>query len=84
MISLIKMIIIAVFNLLPNSPFQQLFDSLMLDWDFMQYLTWFLPFDICANMMLAWLDCMLVYYVFMLTKKIVIIAIDLIVELVPL
>ncbi len=84
MISLIKMIIIAVFNLLPNSPFQQMFDSLMLDWDFMQYLTWFLPFDICANMMLAWLDCMLVYYVFMLTKKIVIIAIDLIVELVPL
>lgn len=84
MISLIKMIIIAVFNLLPNSPFQQMFYSLMLDWDFMQYLTWFLPFDICANMMLAWLDCMLVYYVFMLTKKIVIIAIDLIVELVPL
>lgn len=84
MISLIKMIIIAVFNLLPNSPIQQMFDSLMLDWDFMQYLTWFLPFDICANMMLAWLDCMLVYYVFMLTKKIVIIAIDLIVELVPL
>lgn len=84
MISLIKMIIIAVFNLLPNSPFQQMFNSLMLDWDFMQYLTWFLPFDICANMMLAWLDCMLVYYVFMLTKKIVIIAIDLIVELVPL
>lgn len=84
MISLIKMIIIAVFNLLPNSPFQYMFDSLMLDWDFMQYLTWFLPFDICANMMLAWLDCMLVYYVFMLTKKIVIIAIDLIVELVPL
>ncbi len=84
MISLIKMIIIAVFNLLPNSPFQQMFDSFMLDWDFMQYLTWFLPFDICANMMLAWLDCMLVYYVFMLTKKIVIIAIDLIVELVPL
>lgn len=84
MISLIKMIIIAVFNLLPNSPFQQMFDSLMLDWDFMEYLTWFLPFDICANMMLAWLDCMLVYYVFMLTKKIVIIAIDLIVELVPL
>lgn len=84
MISLIKMIIIAVFNLLPNSPFQHMFDSLMLDWNFMQYLTWFLPFDICANMMLAWLDCMLVYYVFMLTKKIVIIAIDLIVELVPL
>ena len=84
MISLIKMIIIAVFNLLPNSPFQKMFDSLMLDWDFMEYLTWFLPFDICANMMLAWLDCMLVYYVFMLTKKIVIIAIDLIVELVPL
>ncbi len=84
MISLIKMIIIAVFNLLPNSPFQQMFDSLMLDWDFMQYLTWFLPFDICANMMLAWLDCMLVYYVFMLSKKVITMTIEIVVELIPL
>lgn len=84
MISLIKMIIIAVFNLLPNSPFQQMFDSLMLDWDFMQYLTWFLPFDICANMMLVWLDCMLVYYVFMLSKKVITMTIEIVVELIPL
>lgn len=84
MISLIKMIIIAVFNLLPDSPFQQMFDSLMLDWDFMEYLTWFLPFDICANMMLAWLDCMLVYYVFMLSKKVIIMTIEIVVELIPL
>lgn len=84
MISLIKMIIISVFNLLPNSPFQQMFDSLMLDWDFMQYLTWFLPFDICANMMLAWLDCMLVYYVFMLSKKVITMTIEIVVELIPL
>lgn len=82
MISLIKMIIIAVFNLLPNSPFQQMFDSLMLDWDFMEYLTWFLPFDICANMMLAWLDCMLVYYVFMLSKKVITMTIEIVVELI--
>lgn len=84
MISLIKMIVISIFNLLPNSPFQTMFDELMIEWDFMEYLTWFLPFDICANMMLAWLDCMLVYYVFMLTKKIILMVIQLIVQLVPL
>ncbi|MDE7339275.1 MAG: hypothetical protein K2N80_01775 [Lachnospiraceae bacterium] len=72
MINIIKIIFIAIFELLPTSPFQVMFDQLMIDFDFLPYLNWFLPFDTCATMMLAWLDCVLVYYAFVLVKKIVV------------
>ncbi len=72
MINILKIIFIAIFELLPTSPFQVMFDQLMTDFDFLPYLNWFLPFDTCSVMMLAWLDCVLVYYAFVLTKKIVV------------
>lgn len=72
MINILKIIFIAIFELLPTSPFQVMFDQLMIDFDFLPYLNWFLPFDTCSIMMLAWLDCILVYYAFVLVKKIVV------------
>lgn len=71
MVSIIKMLFIAIFNLLPESPFRALIDGVVVDNYYLPYLNWFLPFDICSTMMLAWLDCVLVYYAFVLTKKIV-------------
>lgn len=71
MISLVKLIVIAIFEILPDSPFREMFDELMINFDFLPFLNWFLPFDICANMMLTWLDCILVYYLFVLVKKVV-------------
>lgn len=71
MINLIQIVIIAIFEILPDSPFRAMFDELMIEFDFLPFLNWFLPFDICANMMLAWLDCILIYYFFVMVKKIV-------------
>lgn len=71
MIALLKILIIAIFNLLPTSPFTDMIDSAFDGADFLPYLNWFLPFDICGNMMLVWLDCVLVYYGFVLVKKII-------------
>lgn len=71
MISLLKLLFIAIFELLPTSPFQKMIDDMALDFDFLPYLNWFLPFDTCSVMMLVWLDCVLVYYGFVLVKKIV-------------
>lgn len=71
MINLIQIVIIAIFEILPDSPFRAMFDELMIEFDFLPFLNWFLPFDICANMMLAWLDCILIYYFFVMIKKIV-------------
>lgn len=69
MINLLKIFILQIFSLLPDSPFQEAFATM--DTGFLPSLNWFLPVDICANIMLAWLDCILVYFVFVLIKNIV-------------
>lgn len=71
MFNIVKIIIIAIFNMLPDDPFRTLIDGVVYDIDFLPTLNWFLPFDICANLTLVWLDCILVYYLFVLVKKIV-------------
>lgn len=71
MIALLKWVVMTVYNILPDSPFQQMVENLALEQDFMQYLNWFLPIDIAGNMMLAWVDCMLVYIIFEIVKTII-------------
>lgn len=72
MIALIKWVVLVIFNILPDSPFQQMLGQLSVEGDFLEYLNWFLPLDIVGNMMLAWLDCMLLYLVFKIVWKIVV------------
>lgn len=71
MIKLIKWVVLVIFNLLPDSPFQTMIDQLSVDGNILQYLNWFLPLDIVGNMMLAWLDCMLAYILFKIIWMIV-------------
>lgn len=67
MINILKIFIIKLFSMLPDSPFTTYFESV--DWSFYDYLNWFLPIDICSNMLLAWLVCMMVYYIWEATLK---------------
>ena len=69
MINILKIIILKVFSVLPDSPFQQAYADM--DMSFFPSLNWFLPLDICANITLAWLSCILGFYIFMLIKGIV-------------
>lgn len=71
MMSILYSIITWIFNLLPDSPFQTMVDGLVYKIDFLPQLNWFIPFDIMAVMTGTWVDCILVYYVFVLVKKIV-------------
>lgn len=71
MIALIKWVIVTISNILPDSPFTHMVDELELNRDFMQYLNWFLPLDIVGNMILAWLDCILLYVIFFIIWKII-------------
>ena len=71
MIKLIKWVVLVIFNLLPDSPFQTMIDQLSVDGDILQYLNWFLPLDIVGTMMLAWLDCMRAYILFKIIWMIV-------------
>ena len=71
MIALIKWVILTIFNILPDSPFTHMVDELELNRDFLQYVNWFLPLDIVGNMILAWLDCLLLYVIFYIVWKII-------------
>lgn len=71
MIALLKWVVMTIYNILPDSPFPKMVENLELEQDFMKYLNWFLPLDIAGNMILAWLDCMLLYFLFIIIKKIV-------------
>lgn len=71
MINLIKIIVFAIFSILPDSPFHAMVDSVIFGSDFLPFLNWYLPFDICASMTLSWLECVLLYYLFVMVKKVV-------------
>lgn len=70
MISILKWIVLTLYNILPNSPFSEMIENLELQQDFLHYLNWFLPIDIMGDMMLAWLDCILLYVLFHIISKI--------------
>lgn len=69
-INVIKIIILKVFSILPDSPFSEFFSDM--DVGFFQYLNWFLPLDICLVMMLAWVDCVIAVFIVLMVKKYVI------------
>lgn len=64
MIAILKWIVFTLYNILPDSPFRGMVDNLNLQQDFLHYLNWFLPIDIMGNMLLAWLNCVLLYVLF--------------------
>lgn len=71
MLTIIQWLILTVYNLLPDSPFASMVEDMELNQNFLQYLNWFLPLDIIGNIMLAWLGCMLAYFIYKLVVQIV-------------
>lgn len=68
MINILKIIILKLFSLLPNSPFTSFYGAA--DTGFLTYLDWFLPIQTCSTILLAWLECVAIYYMFLLVKKV--------------
>ena len=62
MIALIKTALMALYNILPSSPIKIITESTAFDGDFLSYLNWFVPFDICSTITLSWIGCILAYY----------------------
>ena len=70
MIKLITILILKIFSILPDSPFSGFFADM--DTGFLEYLNWFLPLDVCLNMMIAWVDCVLFVFIVLVIKKYII------------
>lgn len=71
MINLIKAAILRLYSILPGSPIKAAFEQTTFDGDFLSYLNWFVPFDNCTTITVAWINCILAYYVFTLVKDLV-------------
>lgn len=69
MIALVKTLLSFLYAMLPNSPIRDLVGKF--DFDFLHYLNWIVPFDIAANITRAWLSCILLYYSFNISKKVI-------------
>lgn len=63
MIKLLSSLFTAITNLLPDSPFQTLFDG-GAELDFLPYLNWFVPFDNFLKVTRVWVSAILAYYIY--------------------
>ena len=69
MLDVIRTFFEKVYNILPDSPFQTLFTDV--DFDFLHWLNWFIPFDICFKITELWVAAIAAYYLFAVIKKVV-------------
>lgn len=69
MVNILKVILLKVFSMLPDSPFAEYYNNVNID--FYDYLNWFLPVDICASIFGIWLICIGVYYIYLIVKQII-------------
>lgn len=70
--NIFKTVVEKIYDILPNSPFHEMYESVDMSFgDFIPYMNWFVPFDICFKIMSVWLGCIVSYYVFKLIWKIV-------------
>ncbi len=68
MIQILKIIVMKIFSILPDSPFSDFFTEM--DTGFLTYMNFFLPVDICANIMLTWLACVLAVFLFFFARAV--------------
>ncbi len=68
MLEAFKLFLLKIVSLLPDSPFAEFVEGIEVS--YFKHINWFIPLDICANLTLAWVDCLLVYIVVCLVSKI--------------
>lgn len=71
MIEVLKSFLSGLYNMLPDSPFQTIFSNEMYHFDFLHWLNWFIPFDICFKITEIWVTSIAAYYLFVIIKKVV-------------
>lgn len=71
MLKLLSILLIALYAILPTSPIQKAFAEMEMSVDFLGWLNWFIPFDIARTITLAWLSCILAYYVYNMARKVI-------------
>lgn len=68
MIDIIKAFLSKIYDVLPDSPFQTFFGSV--DFDFLGWLNWFIPFDLCFKITEAWVSAIAAYYLYSIVRRV--------------
>lgn len=63
-------IFLKIYNLLPDCPFGQFLKDNTISEEWLHYINWFIPFDICLDITKGWVIAIAVYYLFTIIKKI--------------
>lgn len=71
MLKLLSILIIALYSILPASPIQPVLSDMEMSADVLGWINWFIPFDNARLITLAWLSCIIAYYVYVMVKKII-------------
>ncbi len=71
MLNLFSLVIMALYAILPTSPIQSALEDASIEGDVLGWLNWFIPFDIASIITLAWLACILAYYLYVIVRKII-------------
>lgn len=69
-LSLITIVVLAILNILPDSPFTGVWEEM--DLSYLPTLNWFIPLDTVSTILIAWADCILLFIVFMLVYELII------------
>lgn len=67
MMDKIALFLLGLLNILPNSPFKHMADSIE-GLDYLGFLNWFIPFDVCLIMLETWLISMAAYLIYKLIR----------------
>lgn len=65
---LINKLFSMILNLLPHSPFMQIIDNLE-EIPYLNYINWFIPFDLMVDVTLIWLGAVALYYLYMIILR---------------
>lgn len=57
-----------ILNLLPHSPFTKIIDNIE-DLPYLEYINWFIPFDLMIDVTLIWLGAVGLYYLYMIILR---------------
>ncbi len=61
----------ALFDLLPESPFQKVYSEVEISSDILGYLNWFFPISTMVVITDVWLICILCYYIYITVRELV-------------
>lgn len=69
MLDILQSLLSKIYQVLPDSPFQSLWSDI--NFDFLPWLNWFIPFDLCFKITEIWVTAIAAYYLFSIIKKVV-------------